>query len=139
MPLPRPVARFNRRVTNRLLGPLAPVLPGFGVVEHLGRKTGRPFRTPVNVFRRPGGYIIALTYGPDSDWVRNVLAGGGCVLETRRRRLRLTNPRLVHDTRRRGLPAALRWVGALGDVSDFLALDLADAAPDAEPARRSAA
>ena len=46
MPLPRSVARFNRRVTNRLLGRLAPRLPGFGIVVHTGRKTQRRYRTP---------------------------------------------------------------------------------------------
>jgi len=125
MPLPRPVARFNRRVTNRILGPLAPYLPGFGVVVHRGRKTGRLYRTPVNVFPKPGGWVVALTYGPDSDWVRNVLADGGCTLETRGRAVRLTGPRLVHDEQRRAVPAPLRVLGGLGDVSDFLVLDRA--------------
>jgi deazaflavin-dependent oxidoreductase (nitroreductase family) len=126
MPLPRAIARFNRVVTNRILGPLAPLLPGFGVVIHEGRKTHRLRRTPVNVFRRPGGYVIALTYGPDSDWVRNVLASGGCELETRRRRLQLTQPRLVHDEQRRAVPPPIRLVGGLGNVSDFLDLTLDD-------------
>ena len=76
MPLPRAVARFNRHVTNRILGPFAYVLPLFGVVVHRGRRSRRLYRTPVNVFRRPGGVVIALTYGPESDWVRNVLAAG---------------------------------------------------------------
>src|SRR5712692_5869519 len=89
MPLPRWVARFNKRLTNRIIGPLAPYLPGFGVVVHLGRLTHRQYRTPVNVFRRPGGFVIALTYGPNADWVRNVLANGGCELEYRGRRVRL--------------------------------------------------
>jgi len=134
MPLPRSVARFNRRVTNRLLGPLAPHLPGFGVVVHTGRKTHRLYRTPVNVFRRPGGYVIALTYGPDADWVRNVLASGGCALETRGRTLRLTRPRLFHDERRRAVPAPLRLIGgalgALAGISDFLDLTLEEGAAD---------
>jgi deazaflavin-dependent oxidoreductase (nitroreductase family) len=124
MPLSRAVARFNRRVTNRLLGPLAPRLPAFGVVVHTGRKTGRPYRTPVNVFRRPGGYVIALTYGPDADWVRNVLAEGGCTLETRGRTLRLTRPRLFRDERRRRVPAPVRVVLGLSEVADFLDLTL---------------
>jgi deazaflavin-dependent oxidoreductase (nitroreductase family) len=124
MPLPRPVARFNRHVTNRLLGPLAPYLPGFGVIIHVGRKSHRVYRTPVNIFRRPGGYVIALTYGPDSDWVHNVLAKGGAILETRGRTLRLTRPRLVHDETRRAVPPILRLVGALGHVADFLYLDV---------------
>jgi hypothetical protein len=55
MPLPRSVARFNRRVTNQITGPLAPYAPGFGVIIHTGRKSGRQNRTPVNVFRSPGG------------------------------------------------------------------------------------
>jgi len=138
MPLPRSVARFNRRVTNRLLGPLARHLPHFGVVVHRGRKTGRLYRTPVNVFRRPGGYVIALTYGRDSDWVRNVLTDGGCVLETRGRSLRLTRPRLVHDEQRRAVPAPLRLVGVLGRVSDFLDLTLSDEAVDQAGLRRAA-
>jgi deazaflavin-dependent oxidoreductase (nitroreductase family) len=132
MPLPRAVARFNRRVTNRVLGPLAPYLPGFGVVVHRGRKTGRRYRTPVNVFPKTGGYVVALTYGPESDWVRNVLAEGGCTIETRGRAVHLTAPRLVHDEQRHAVPAPLRLVGGLGNVSDFLVLDRA-AAPG--PAR----
>ena len=83
MPLPRSIARVNRRVTNRLLGGLAQRLPGFGVVVHTGRRSRRQYRTPVNVFRRGDRYIIALTYGSNADWVRNVLANGGCTLETR--------------------------------------------------------
>src|SRR6266545_2581521 len=122
MPLPRSVARFNRRVTNRVIGPLAPHLPHFGVVVHRGRTSGRLYRTPVKLFPRPGGCVVALTYGPGSDWVRNVLAAGGCVLETRGRALPMTRPRLFHDEGRRAVPAPLRLVGGLGDVSDFLDL-----------------
>jgi len=121
MPLPRSIARFNRHVTNRLLGPMARVMPNFGVVEHRGRKTGHLYRTPVNVFARPGGYVIALTYGP-GDWVHNVLAAGGCILETRGQRIHLTQPRLIHDEERRALPTVLRVVGRLGGVADFLEL-----------------
>lgn len=61
MTLPPWLARANRRVTNRLWGPLAPHLPGFGVIVHAGRKSHRRYRTPVNVFPRADGYVIALT------------------------------------------------------------------------------
>jgi deazaflavin-dependent oxidoreductase (nitroreductase family) len=136
MPAPRWLARVNRRVTNRLTGRLAPYLPGFGVVVHSGRKSRRTYRTPVNVFRRPGGFVIALTYGADSDWVRNVLANGGCTLETRGRTWRLTGPRLVHDERRRSVPAPVRSVLALLHVTDFLDLTLDDGAMDRAGRRR---
>jgi deazaflavin-dependent oxidoreductase (nitroreductase family) len=70
------MAWFNRHVTNRITRPLARSLPGFGVVEHAGRRSGRQYRTPVNVFRAGPSYVIALTYGVESDWVQNVLAAG---------------------------------------------------------------
>src|SRR5438445_9228949 len=91
------LAAFNLAVTNRITGRFAARLPGFGVVTHVGRKSGRPYRTPVNVFAVPDGYLFALTYGKDSDWVRNVLAAGGCDLQTRGRVLRLTGPEIIHD------------------------------------------
>jgi deazaflavin-dependent oxidoreductase (nitroreductase family) len=124
MPLPRSIAHANRRVTNRLLGGLATRLPGFGVVIHTGRKTRRQYRTPVNVFRRGDCYIIALTYGSNADWVRNVLADDGCTLETRGRTLRLSRPRLFHDEGRRHVPAPVRLVLGIVNVSDFLELTL---------------
>jgi deazaflavin-dependent oxidoreductase (nitroreductase family) len=122
MPLPRWMARFNRRVTNRLLGPLAPHLPGFGVIVHTGRKTRRLYRTPVNVFRRDGAYVIALTYGPGAEWVQNVLADRGGTLHTRGRTVRLSQPRLFRDERRRSVPAPVRFMLRLVGVSDFLEL-----------------
>lgn len=118
MPLPKRLARFNRVVTNRITYPIARTLPGFGVVLHTGRKSGRRYRTPVNAFRTPGGYLIALTYGPDSDWTRNVLAAGGCELLTMGRVVGLTDPRIVHD----GLPGVVRAVLARINVRDFLQL-----------------
>lgn len=126
MPLPRSVARFNRRATNRLLGPLVPFLPTFCFVLHTGRKTGRQYRTPVNAFRRAGGgYVVGLPYGRESDWVLNVLATGGCILEVHGRRLRLTRPRLIPARDGvRTLPVPLRFIGHLGVVSDFLDLTL---------------
>jgi len=97
-------------------------VPGFGLVEHHGRRSGRTFRTPVNVFSQPEGYAIALTYGADSDWVRNVLAAGGCELETRGKRQHLFSPRIIHDETRRLMPAAVRAGLGLMRVSDFMVL-----------------
>ena len=122
MPLPRLVARFNKKVTNRITGRLATRLPGFGVVEHYGRKTHRPYRTPVNVFWSGGKVVIALTYGADADWILNVRATGSCMLETRGRTVRLSRPRLFHDQSRRYMPGLVRIVLGLTKVYDFLEL-----------------
>src|SRR5213593_3715745 len=123
MPLPRWLARVNRHLTNRITGPIAPRLPGFGVVVHTGRTTHRRRRTPVNVFERDGRYLIALTYGSDAQWVRNVLASGGCELETRGRTLPMTRPRLIRDQRRRAMPPFVRLVLGLIGVTEFLELE----------------
>lgn len=122
MPIPLAVGRWNRAGFNRLSTPVARYLPGFGVVHHRGRRSGREYRTPVNVFPVPGGVVIALIYGPRTDWVRNVVAAGGCGLETRGRLLACHSPRLYRDSGRAstGLVARVA-LGALG-VDEFLEL-----------------
>jgi deazaflavin-dependent oxidoreductase (nitroreductase family) len=130
VPIPRGVARMNRVVTNRITGLFAGRAPGFGVIVHQGRRSGREYRTPVNVFAEPGGYLVALTYGPDSDWVKNVLAGNGCDLEVRGRRVRLVDPRIVHDESRRGVPPVVRTTLGLLGVTDFLHLTTESIVPD---------
>jgi deazaflavin-dependent oxidoreductase (nitroreductase family) len=128
MPIPAAVARFNRRVTNPLMRQIVGRLPGFAIVVHRGRSSGRLYRTPVNAFARPGGYVVALTYGPRADWVRNVLAAGGGLLVTRGRRVRVTNPRLVRDPARRLVPPPVRPILRLLGVDYFLQLDAASPA-----------
>src|SRR4051794_22276067 len=65
MPLPTWLAQFNRGAINRVTRPLARWLPGFGVVIHRGRRSGRVYRTTVNVLRTADGDAIALTGGPE--------------------------------------------------------------------------
>jgi hypothetical protein len=82
----------------------------------------------VNVFQSSGGYVIALTYGAEADWVRNVLAAGGCTLHARGRALMLTDPRLFHDESRQQIRPLERHVLRVLRVSDFLSLQTAAAA-----------
>src|SRR3954469_16090042 len=125
MPIPRAVGRLNKVGLNRVTRHLAPWLPGFGVVVHRGRRSGREYRTPVNVFPTDRGYLFALTYGSDVDWVRNVLAAGSCQLQTRGRTVALVAPRLFHDEQRHGIRPVERQVLRLLGVADFLALQTA--------------
>ena len=80
----RQVAAFHRAVTNRIASPFAARLPGFGIVTNGRSKVRQALPDSGKCFRKPDGFRIALTYGRDSGWVRNVLASGGCQLETRR-------------------------------------------------------
>jgi deazaflavin-dependent oxidoreductase (nitroreductase family) len=100
---------LNRSVTNHIIGPVAGWLPGFGVVIHRGRKSGRLYRTPVNVFRRPGGWEFALTYG-QGDWVRNILRAGGGVLITRGSIRRFKDPVLIEDASHVNLSLPVRMI-----------------------------
>jgi deazaflavin-dependent oxidoreductase (nitroreductase family) len=121
------VAAFNLVVTNRITSLFAARLPGFGIVTHKGRKSGRIYRTPVNVFRAPNGFLIALTYGRDSEWVRNVLAAGDCQLETHGARYHLSAPIIVHDSTRRRFPLVVRIVLGMIGANDFLQLSTSQA------------
>ena len=127
MPLPRRLAKFNRVATNRVIGPLARYLPGFALVSHVGRRSGRTYRTPVSLFGRGDGHVIALVYGADSQWVRNVLAAGGADIETRGRRLHLVGPEVVRDPARSLVPKAVRVPLRLANVDEFMLLKRADA------------
>jgi|ERR671918_3218917 deazaflavin-dependent oxidoreductase (nitroreductase family) len=122
MPLPKALARFNRVVTNPVARRVTGRLPGFAIVTHVGRRSGRRYRTPVNLFRAGERYVIALTYGSEAQWVRNVLAAGECEVETRGERIRLVGPEVVHDPRREFVPAPVRPVLSLIGVDDFMVL-----------------
>ena len=129
MPIPHAMRRVNKVVLNKVTRQLAPWLPGLGVVVHRGRATAKAYRTPVNVFPRPGGrYVLALTYGADTDWVKNVIAAGGCELLTRGKHIELTAPRLFHDETRHEIRMVERSILGLLHVYDFLELR---AVPDA--------
>jgi deazaflavin-dependent oxidoreductase (nitroreductase family) len=125
MPIPRPVRQWNKVGLNRVTRHIAPFAPGLGVVIHKGRRSGRTYQTPVEVFGVDGGYVLALTYGPDTDWVKNVMAAGGCELRTHGRLIPLTSPELFHDETRRDIRPAERQVLRLLGVADFLRLRLA--------------
>ena len=110
------LAKVNIAFTNRITGLFAGWLPGFGILTHVGRKSGKVYRTPINVFRASNGFIIALTYSSQSEWVKNVLAAGGCELQTRGKKYQVSAPKVVHDPTRQRFPIpvrlALRIVGA---------------------------
>ncbi|MEU0529358.1 nitroreductase family deazaflavin-dependent oxidoreductase [Amycolatopsis tolypomycina] len=122
MVLSKRVARFNRVATNQVLKHVAGWAPGFAMVVHKGRKSGREYHTPINVFRTKDGFVVGLTYGPEADWVQNVLAAGGCTLISRREKIHVRGAELVHDDARRAMPVPIRQFLGLIDVNDFLLL-----------------
>ncbi|MCV7398163.1 nitroreductase family deazaflavin-dependent oxidoreductase [Mycobacterium paraseoulense] len=101
MQMPQGLARFNRHVTNPIQRLWAGWLPPFAIVEHVGRRSGTPYRTPVNVFStevdgKPGVAIL-LTYGPDRDWLKNLTAAGGGRMRRNGKSFGLADPRVVSN------------------------------------------
>jgi deazaflavin-dependent oxidoreductase (nitroreductase family) len=116
--------RFRHVATRYLdpvLGPIVRRLPTFGIVTHTGRKSGRTYQTPINVFRRGDTYLFFLTYGSDVQWVKNILASGSCSLETRGRVVELVEPEVITDPELRVAPAPVRFVeGRIAGVTQYL-------------------
>jgi deazaflavin-dependent oxidoreductase (nitroreductase family) len=114
------MARFNRAVLNPVTVHVAGFVPGMGVVIHVGRRTHHVYRTPVLVFRTKDGYRIALTYGRDTEWVKNALAHGAVRLMANRREHELSDPEIVTDPHHQHVPAPERLILRLLRVSEFI-------------------
>lgn len=121
MPIPKTIARINRYALNPAVRRFAGRVPGFAIVRHRGRRSGRVYDTPVNIFSVEEGFVVALTYGADAEWVRNVVAEGGCTIRHRGWDLRLSEP--VFLSTRVGMaamPIPVRLILGMLDVTDFL-------------------
>jgi deazaflavin-dependent oxidoreductase (nitroreductase family) len=110
------------RVVNPVTRLFAGRLHGFGLLTYRGRRSGRRYRTPVNVWPRGDEYTFILTYGSDAEWVKNVCAAGQCSIRVQGRDVRLMDPELIVDQTLNMWPgpAILRAIGRLGGVTELL-------------------
>ena len=124
MNLPRFLRRVNRVFTNPLMRTFAWLVPPLAVVHHVGRTSGRSYRTPVVAFPSAQGFVIPMTYGRDVDWARNLVAAHGGEVEQSGLRVALRNPRIVaFGAAEARLPAALRPVFRAMDLPGYVLLD----------------
>ena len=119
-PVIRPMRRFTMRFVNPITRLVAGWLPWFAVITYRGRKSGKLYHTPMNLFRHGDDYAFALTYGNDVQWVRNVLASGELEARTMGRTIHLTDPVLIEDPSRQLVPQPVRFFLGLIRVKDFL-------------------
>ena len=147
MQLPQRLARFNRHVTNPIQRMWAGWAPSFGILEHVGRRSGKPYRTPLTVFNadvdgKPGVAIL-LTYGPDRDWLKNLNAAGGGKMRRHGKTFSVSQPADRHQgagggPRQRRFTPGLRQVAVRAGGSadqDRLRSSVAKAAPLARRGR----
>jgi deazaflavin-dependent oxidoreductase (nitroreductase family) len=110
MRVPRAVARLNRRITNPLALRLGGWAPTVGSLEHVGRKSGKRYRTPLNIFDTDDGYVVLIGYGTESHWVKNVLAGGPAIVHKHGKSVPVGNARVVSKDEAEPLVTSLRFL-----------------------------
>ena len=86
--------RLQIKYLNPMIRPVARYLPGFAIVKHRGRTSGKAYETIVTAYRKGDVVAILLAHGK-TNWVKNVLAAGEADLHLSRRDVHLTNPRIV--------------------------------------------
>jgi deazaflavin-dependent oxidoreductase (nitroreductase family) len=124
--LARRIARFNRAFYNPIQSQYAWLLPPWAIVCHRGRRSGRRYRTPLNAYKRGRKIAIVVLYGEESDWVQNVLAGGGQLVRGGRT-YDLLEPWLSDPRMASGISAIARLEGRLS--KKVLVAELSDRHP----------
>lgn len=122
MPLPRMLAQINKRIFN----PRALDKGSWPVLTHIGRKSGKTLRTPLDAYPTDSGYLFVLMYGAESDWTQNVLAAGKAKLTVEGKDIDLTAPQVIGKDEAVPLlpPGTKPPPGFLG-VNDYLLMKLA--------------
>lgn len=101
-----------------------------GIVEHVGRRSGTPYRTPIGPYPTDDGFIVALPYGTRADWVRNVLAAGSAVIVHEGEEHAVADPEVVAVADViEDIPAGERRGLGLFGVTDCLRVNNADDRP----------
>jgi len=116
--------RVNRVFTNPLMNTIAWLVPPLAVIHHLGRKSGKAYRSPVACFPTGKGFVVPLTYGRDVDWARNLVAAKGGEVEQMGRRVKVRKPRIVGiDEAYTHLPIGVRQALRAADLPGYVLLD----------------
>jgi len=85
-----------RTISNRIFLAIAGKrFRAYSILRHVGRKSGREYRNPVSAYPLGDGFVIAVLYGAESNWVRNVMAAGGFTLRTKGHDYLLERPEIV--------------------------------------------
>jgi deazaflavin-dependent oxidoreductase (nitroreductase family) len=111
------------RYLNHVLRPLARWIPPLAVLHHHGRRSGKPFETPVQAFRTDTGFIIGLAYNPNANWALNLLAAGGGDISRGGHRYTLSQPRRRGVEARDDLPAPISHLMRKLGIEEFIECD----------------
>lgn len=137
------VGRVLTRLANVILRPIAERgwIGPWAVLEHVGRRSGRRYRTPLAVLEAGDRFVIPVPFGLGTQWVQNVLAAGGATLHWHGKDVPVEDPRLVtwpdvQPLVRRPLRAIV-WLTRVRDMVSVRPGDQADAAREPSGPRES--
>ena len=98
---PAPFVRTVIRPMTKVLNPLIVKFAGrrhfpmAAQIQHIGRRSGKLYVTPATAHVHGDRIVIALTFGNQSDWARNVRAAGGCMVRLNGRSYQGTHPQFL--------------------------------------------
>lgn len=98
---PAPFVRTVIRPMTKVLNPLIVKLAGrkhffmAARIQHVGRRSGKVYVTPATAHLHGDRIVIALTFGNQSDWARNVRAAGGCLVRFNGRSYQGSDPQFL--------------------------------------------
>ncbi len=108
---------------NPVMRPLARWAPPLAVLHHRGRRSGKPYDTPVQAFRTRTGFIVGLAYDPNSSWALNILAAEGGEMTRGGHHYILSRPRRRGAEARAELPAPIAFTMRRFGIDDYLEFD----------------
>jgi deazaflavin-dependent oxidoreductase (nitroreductase family) len=95
-PVVNTVRGMNRSLTNpRVMRTAGNAGTQTSVIEHVGRRSGKTYETPVDIIETTSRLLIALPYGASTDWLRNVLAAGSTTVVSGGERMPVERPAVV--------------------------------------------
>jgi deazaflavin-dependent oxidoreductase (nitroreductase family) len=98
---PSLIVKIVMRPMTKMLNPLIVKLAGrrhfhmAAQIRHVGRRSGRTYTTPVSARRSGDMVVIALTFGNQSDWSRNVRSAGGGTIRIDGEDYHVTQPQVL--------------------------------------------
>ena len=124
-------ARSNRRLRTFVKRFVNPVLRNFArsshgpfaMLRHVGRRSGKQYETPIMVWRMKDGFMIVLTYGRNTDWLRNLQAADQGNLRWHKREYTFKKPELIDaKTAEPALPPFIKFVLRLRGQHEYVKL-----------------
>ena len=120
----RRLRTFVKRFVNPILGNVARSSLGpFALLRHVGRRSGKQYENPIWVWRMQDGFMIVLTYGRNTDWLRNLQAADQGSLRWHKREYVFKRPELIDaKTAEPALPSFIRFVLRLRGQHEYVKL-----------------